>query len=52
MTRLPAERLIELLSQDARQSNWALVKQLNVNSSTVRRRISKLVKRAVLRLIQ
>ena len=49
MSRLLDERLIELLSQDARQSSQALAKQLNVSSSTVRRRISKLVKRGVLR---
>jgi len=49
MTGLLDERLIELLSQDARQSSQALANQLNVSSSTVRRRISKLVKRGVLR---
>jgi len=49
MTRLVDERLIELLSQDARQSSQALAKQLSVSSSTFRRRISKLVKRGVLR---
>jgi len=49
MTGLLDERLIELLSQDARQGSQALAKQLNVSSSTVRRRISKLVKRGVLR---
>ena len=49
MSDLLDERLIELLSQDARQSSQALAKQLNVSSSTVRRRISKLVKRGVLR---
>ena len=49
MTGLLDERLIELLSQDARQSSQTLAKQLNVSSSTVRRRISKLVKRGALR---
>jgi len=48
MTGLLDERLIELLSQDARQSSQALAKRLNVSSSTIRRRISKLVKRGVL----
>ncbi len=51
MTGLLDERLIELLSQDARQSSQALAKQLNVSSSTIRRRISKLVKRGVLRFV-
>jgi hypothetical protein len=45
MTVLLDERLIELLSQDARQSGQALAEHLNVSSSTIRRRISKLVKR-------
>jgi DNA-binding Lrp family transcriptional regulator len=49
MTESLDEQLIELLSQDARQSSQALAKQLNVSSSTVRRRISKLVKRGALR---
>ena len=49
MTGSLDERLIELLSQDARQSSQALANQLNVSSSTVRRRIGKLVKRGVLR---
>ena len=49
ITGLLDERLIELLSQDARQSSQTLANQLNVSSSTVRRRISKLVKRGVLR---
>jgi len=48
MTGLLDEQLIELLSHDARQSSQALAKQLNVSSSTIRRRISKLVKRGVL----
>ena len=48
MTSLLDERLIELLSQDARQNSQALAEQLNVSSSTIRRRISKLVKRGVL----
>ena len=43
------KRLVELLSQDARQSSQALAKQLKVSSSTVRRRIAKLVKRGTLR---
>jgi len=43
------KRLVELLSQDARQSSEALAKHLKVSSSTVRRRISKLVKRGTLR---
>ena len=49
MTESLDERLIELPSQDARQNSQVLAKQLNVSSSTVRRRISKLVKRGVLR---
>ena len=47
MTELLDERLIELLSQDARQGSEALAKRLNVSSSTVRRRISKLVNQGV-----
>ena len=47
MTESLDERLTELLSQDARQSSQALATQLNVSSSTARRRISKLVKRGV-----
>lgn len=49
MTDSLDEQLIELLSQDARQSSEALAKQLNVSSSTIRRRIDKLVKRGILR---
>jgi len=41
MTGLLDEWLIALLSEDARQSSQVLAKQLNVSSSTVRRRISK-----------
>ncbi len=43
------ERLISLLEQDARQSSEALAKQLNVSSSTIRRRIDNLVKQGMLR---
>ena len=49
MTDSLDKRLVELLSQDASQSSPALAKQLKVSSSTVRRRIAKLMKRGTLR---
>ena len=44
-------RLIELLETDARQSPEMLARQLKVSSSTIRRRLKKLIDSGVLRLI-
>ena len=45
------EKLLQLLSQDARKSSKTLAKQLNVNEATIRRRIKKLLESGVLRII-
>jgi len=45
------EELVKLLQRDARQSSEALGKQLAVSSTTVRRRIRKLVQDGVLRIV-
>ena len=44
------ERIIHLLKKDATQNSEALAKHLNVSSSTVRRRIKKLMQSGVLRI--
>ena len=48
--RLLDERLISLLSKDARQTSEVLARQLSVNPSTVRRRVQKLIKDGVIRI--
>ena len=45
------KELISLLEQDARQSSEKLAGQLSASPSTVRRRISDLIKRKVIRVI-
>jgi len=49
--RLLDERLISLLSKDARQTSEVLARQLDVNPSTVRRRVQKLIKDGVIRIV-
>ncbi len=44
------KRIIKMLEQDASQSREALAKQLEVNPSTIRRRIGKLVEHRVIRI--
>lgn len=44
-------QLIDLLMQNANVSSVALAKQLNVNSSTVRRRIKSLLEQGIIRII-
>ena len=45
------EKLINLLMQDAHKSSEVLAKQLDVSSSTVRRRLKKLVKSGIINII-
>ena len=45
------EQLINLLMQDASKSSEVLAKQLNVHSSTIRRRIRKLVEQKKIHII-
>jgi Lrp/AsnC family transcriptional regulator for asnA, asnC and gidA len=45
------EQLINLLMQDARKSSDVLAEQLNVSSSTIRRRIKKLVEQGKIHII-
>ncbi len=45
------EQLINLLMQDASKSSEVLAKQLNVHSSTIRRRIQRLVEQKRIRII-
>ena len=44
------EQLINLLAKDAKQSSEVLARQLCVSSSTIRRRMKKLVQGGVLRI--
>ena len=44
-------QLISLLEQDATQTSEKMAKQLNTSSSTIRRRITNLIKRGVIRII-
>ncbi len=44
------EKLIRLLQQDAHRSSEVLAKQLDVSPATVRRRVSKLVQKGVVRI--
>ena len=45
------EQLIKLLIEDATKSSEALSKQLNIHSSTVRRRTKKLIEQKKIRII-
>ncbi len=45
------ERLINLLEKDARQNSEALAKQLSVSSSTIRRRVNKLIEQGIIRIV-
>ena len=45
------ERLIKLLQDDAHQSSEALAKELGLSSSTVRRRINRLLQSDVIRIV-
>jgi Lrp/AsnC family transcriptional regulator for asnA, asnC and gidA len=45
------KQLIDLLMQDAHRSSDVLAKQLNVSSSTVRRRMKRLLEQGVIRFI-
>jgi len=51
MIDLLDKQLIELLMQDAGKSSGMLAKRLNVHSSTIRRRIKKLVEQKKIRII-
>ncbi|MFC1986919.1 Lrp/AsnC family transcriptional regulator, partial [Chloroflexota bacterium] len=44
-------RLIDLLQQDAHQPSKVLAKQLSVSSSTVRRRVKRLIQQGIIRII-
>ncbi len=43
-------RLVKLLESDAKQSSNALAKQLNVSSSTVRRRLDNLISNKIIKI--
>ena len=45
------KELISLLEQDAKQSSEKLAEQLSASPSTVRRRMSELIKRGVIRIV-
>jgi len=45
------EELISLLEQDARQTSEKLAEQLSASPSTVRRRMSELIKRGVIHIV-
>ena len=45
------KELISLLEHDARQTSEKLAEQLSVSSSTVRRRMSELIKNGVIRIV-
>jgi len=45
------KELISLLEQDARQTSEKLAEQLSASPSTIRRRISELIKRGVIRIV-
>jgi Lrp/AsnC family transcriptional regulator for asnA, asnC and gidA len=45
------ERLIELLSENARQSSDALARKLNTSPATIRRRLRRLIQSGVLRIV-
>ena len=45
------EQIIHLLGRDARQSSNALARQINVSSTTVRRRVRKLTQSKLLRIV-
>ncbi|MFC1986730.1 Lrp/AsnC family transcriptional regulator [Chloroflexota bacterium] len=47
----PDRQLIDLLQQNAQQPSRALAKQLGVNSSTVRRRVKRLIQQGIIRII-
>ncbi|MFC2005953.1 Lrp/AsnC family transcriptional regulator [Chloroflexota bacterium] len=51
MVNLLDKRLVDLLAEDAHQSSEVLAKQLRVSSSTVRRKINKLLQQKVIRII-
>ncbi len=44
------EQLVHLLQQDARQTSEVLAKKLNVSTTTVRRRMRKLIQSGFLRI--
>ena len=44
------EKLIQLLAKDAQQTSKVLATQLNVNPTTVRRRLKKLIRSGVVRI--
>jgi len=45
------EQLVQLLQSDARQSSEVLAKQLHVSSTTIRRRLRKLIQSGVIRIV-
>lgn len=45
------KQLISLLEQDARQTSEKLAKQLSASPSTIRRRMSELIKRGSIRIV-
>ena len=45
------EKIINILIKDARQSSQKIARRLGINSSTVRRRINRLVQNGVLRIV-
>ena len=51
MVDLLDKELISLLEQDANQTSEKLAEQLAVSPSTVRRRVSELIKRGVVRIV-
>ncbi len=50
MIDLLDERLIELLEKDATRTSQSLSKELEVDSSTIRRRVQKLIKEGIIRI--
>jgi Lrp/AsnC family transcriptional regulator for asnA, asnC and gidA len=45
------EKIINILVKDARQSSQKVAKRLRINSSTVRRRVNRLVHNGVMRIV-
>ncbi|MFC2035171.1 Lrp/AsnC family transcriptional regulator [Chloroflexota bacterium] len=50
-TDLLDKQIIDLLMEDARRSSKVLSKHLNVNSSTIRRRIKRLVEKEIIQIV-
>jgi DNA-binding Lrp family transcriptional regulator len=45
------EKILQLMGQDARKCSEALTKNLKISATTVRRRVTRLLKSGVLRIV-